>query len=120
LVSIDSLPNPWDESVGAILAQYSLNRDFQPYTMRMVAAELESRDLFHLVGSYEAASIPFRQPVHDWIESYHARNGFSRDRLDPAAAVACDERLRQMIMPYCPDGIVEQQIFAQILWGTIH
>jgi SAM-dependent methyltransferase len=120
LVSVGNLPNPWDKSVGAILAQYSLNRDFQPYTMRTVAAELESRGLFRLAGSHETASIPFRQPVHDWVESYHARNGLSLDRMESVAVTACDERLRQTIMPYCSDGIVEQQIFATILWGTIH
>jgi SAM-dependent methyltransferase len=120
LVSVDSLPNPWDKSVGPILAQYSLNRDFQPYTMRTVAAELESRSLFHFVGSHETASIPFRQSIHDWVASFHARNGFSRDRMDPVAAAACDECLEQVITPYCSEGVVEQYIFATILWGTIH
>jgi SAM-dependent methyltransferase len=120
LVGVGSLPNPWDEKVGPILAQYSLNWDFQPYTMRTVAADLESRGLFHLAGSHETSSIPFRQSVHDWIESYHARNGLSRDRMDPATAATCDERLQQVITPYYPEGVVEQYIFATILWGTIH
>lgn len=120
LVSVGILPNPWNESVGPILAQYSLNRDFQPYTMQTIAIELERQGLFYLVGSHETAAMPFRQPIHDWIESFHARNGFSRDRMEPPAAATCDERLRQTILPYCPDGIVEQQVFASILWGTIH
>jgi hypothetical protein len=54
----------------------------------------------------------------DWVESYHARNGFSRDRMDVARAKACDAELRAAIEPYCPNQLVEQQITARILCGT--
>jgi SAM-dependent methyltransferase len=111
-------PNPWDVAIGPILGRYSMNRDFVPYTMMTVVAELERRQLFKLHGSAETAPVPFQQPIDDWVESYHARIGFSRDRMDAEQARACDAELRAAIEPYCPAGRVVQQIGARILWGT--
>jgi len=112
-------PNRWDPTIGPILGRHSMNKDFAPYTMMTVVAELEQRQLFRLRGTYETAPITFRQPIDDWVESFHARNGFSRDRMDADAANTCDTELRMAIGPYCPDGVVEQSITARILWGTI-
>jgi SAM-dependent methyltransferase len=111
-------PNPWDAAVGRILGRYSMNKDFAPYTMMTVIAELEQRQLFRLQGSAETAPIPFQQSIDDWVESYHARNGLSRDRMDVAQARACDAELRAAVEPYCAAGRVEQQVSARVLWGT--
>ena len=111
-------PNQWDATVGPILGRYSMNTDFAPYSMTTVVAELEQRQLFQLRGSYETAPVKFQQSIDDWVESFHARNGFSRDRMDADAAHACDAALRAAIGPYCPDGVVEQSLAARILWGT--
>jgi len=110
-------PNPWDAAIGLILGRYSMNTDFAPYTMMTVVGELERRQLFLLRGQYETAPATFQQSIDDWIESFHARNGFSRDRMDADAANACDDALRSSIGPYCPHGVVEQSISACILWG---
>jgi SAM-dependent methyltransferase len=111
-------PNPWDRAIGAILGRYSMNTDFTPYTMSTVVRELEQRQFFQLHGSYETAPITFQQSLDAWVESFHARNGFSRDRMDASAAKACDAELRAAIGPYCPDDIVDQSIGARILWGV--
>jgi SAM-dependent methyltransferase len=111
-------PNPWDRCIGPILGRYSMNADFTPYTMVTVVVELGQRRLFQLHGSYETPPTPFRQSIDAWVESFHARNGFSRDRMDRRAATACDAELRAAIKPFCPDGMVEQQLTARILWGT--
>ena len=95
-----------------------MNTAFTPYTMMTVVTELEQRQLFQLHGSYETAPITFQQSLDAWVESFHARNGFSRDRMDAGAASACDAALRAAIQPYCPDGIVKQSIAARILWGA--
>ena len=95
-----------------------MNTAFTPYTMMTVVTELEQRQLFQLHGSYETAPIAFQQSLDAWVESLHARNGFSRDRMDAGAASACDAELRAAIQPYCPGGIVAQSIAARILWGA--
>jgi SAM-dependent methyltransferase len=111
-------PNPWDRVIGVILGRYSMNTHFTPYTMMTVVKQLEQRQLFQLHGSYETAPVRFQQPIDAWVESFHARNGFSRDQMDVATAGACDAELRAAIAPYCPDGIVEQYSGARILWGV--
>jgi trans-aconitate methyltransferase len=111
-------PNPWDDVIRPILGRYSMNRDFTPYTMMTVVTELEQRQLFQLRGRHVTAPATFQQSIDAWVEAFHARNGFSRDRMDAAAAVACDAELRAAIQPYCADDIVEQSIAARIFWGV--
>jgi SAM-dependent methyltransferase len=119
LALVDALaqPNPWDGAVGPILARYSMNTDFAPYSIASVTGELERRGLFQLRGEHITAPAPFRQPVDEWVESFHARNGFSRDRMALDAASACDAELRAAIDRFCPNGVVEQSIGARVLWG---
>lgn len=117
IVEDKALPNAWDAEVGPILSHYSMNTDFSPYTMQTVITELEQRGLFQQTGSHETVPASFRQPIASWIESFHARNGFSRDRMPPNVAAACDERLRQVVTPFCPDGVVEQHLMTRIFWG---
>lgn len=110
-------PNPWEQQMGAILKRYSMNQDFVPYTMRDIAEELEQRHLFQLQGQYETAPVPFQQPITAYIQSFHARNGFSLDRMNPLAAAQFDSELRALVEPFCSHGMVEQQISARILYG---
>ncbi|MGE5463128.1 MAG: class I SAM-dependent methyltransferase [Syntrophothermus sp.] len=117
LVEEIHVPNPWDQQVAPMIQHYSMNKDFIPHTMQSLAEELEQRQLFQLHGSYETASVPFQQPIDSYIQSFHARNGFSLDRMDPLAAAQFDRGLRAEVEPFCPNGLVEQKIRALILWG---
>jgi SAM-dependent methyltransferase len=110
-------PNPWDAAISPILRRYSMNTDFASYTMRTVVEELQRRRLFLLHGTTEIAAEPFRQPVAAWAESFHARNGFSRERMEPAAAHAFDDALRAAIAPYVEHDMVEQRVGARVYWG---
>jgi SAM-dependent methyltransferase len=109
--------NPWDHEVGPILARYSMNLDFEPFNETKVLAEIERRGLFRLHGSHETEAVPVRQSIDSWVESFHARNGFSRERMETEAAAAFDAEMRQVIRRYCPDGVVELPVGARILWG---
>jgi SAM-dependent methyltransferase len=109
-------PTLWNEALGFI-NEYSMNRDYQPYNMATVTQELAARGLFEQVGMQTTAPTPFRQSVEAYIESFHARNGMSRDRMDANAAHEFDERLRQLVSQYCPNGIVELQIRGRVIWG---
>lgn len=114
----EGAPNPWDAQLGPIYGRYSMNVDYRPYSLAGIAADLAQRGLFHTQGSHVTAPVVVRQPIAEWVESVHARNGFSRDRMDLQMAAACDEELRAVVQPYCPDGIVEFQVAAQIVWGV--
>jgi trans-aconitate methyltransferase len=110
-------PNPWDRQAVPILGRYSMNKDFAPYSMATIAAELEQRYLFQLHGQVETTQVPFHQSVEDYIQAFHARNGFSLDRMDPRAAAQFDAELRSIVEPFCPQGVVEQHIATRVLWG---
>jgi SAM-dependent methyltransferase len=110
-------PTPWSDALGGIISQYTTNKDFQPYTMLTVTQELAARGLFEPVGLQTTAPVLFRQTVEAYVESFHARNGLSRDRLEVPAARAFDERLRDLVSRYCPDGVVELQITGRVIWG---
>jgi SAM-dependent methyltransferase len=110
-------PNPWDAEVGEILSNYSMNTDFRPYDMMTVVGGLESRGLFRKVGAQITEPAPFRQSVAGWIESFHARNGFSRDRMSPQTTDECDRKLRETIVRYRPEGMVEQEIAGRVILG---
>jgi hypothetical protein len=110
--------NPWGTEIRPVLGQHSMNGDFQPYTMRTISQELERRGLFREAGALNTAPMLFRQPLGEWVESFHARNGFSRDRMDPHAAAECDRKLAEIVARYCESGIVEQRVIGRVIWGT--
>ena len=120
LAVVEEMPlrSPWNADVHAVVGPYSMNQEFDPYTMATIVGELESRGLFRMLGAHTTRPVVFRQPIAEWVESFHARNGLSRDRMDRGRARECDERLTEMIQGYCPDGFVELQNAARIIWGT--
>ena len=91
IVEARERPNPWDTAIGLILARYSMNTDFSPYTTMTIVEELEQRHLFRLQGTHETTLMTFQQSIDAWVESVHASNGFSRDRMDVerASRVRC-------------------------------
>jgi SAM-dependent methyltransferase len=117
LVETTAAPQPWDSAVGNVLAQFSLNQDFQPYNVQTIAQELARRGLFQAVGEQTTLPLLVRQSLADWVDHIHAGNGFSRDRMDPQAAQACDAELTRILQRYCPEGVVEQPIGGRVLWG---
>ncbi|MFN8495539.1 MAG: class I SAM-dependent methyltransferase [Caldilineaceae bacterium] len=117
LVENPGLPCPWDEAITPIIAEYSMNRDFQPYSMVTVAQELETHGLFHQIGVSEAKPVLFRQSVNDWIMALHATNGFSRERMGEARAAEFDQKIRKILITYCPTGVIEAWIGARVIYG---
>lgn len=117
LVENSHLSAAWAEALMPIIAEYSMNQDFQPYSMVTVAQTLETHGLFRQVGVREAQPVHFRQPVDDWIMALHATNGFSRERMGEARAAEFDQKIRQMLVQSCPTGEVEEQIRARVIYG---
>ena len=117
LVENPGLPSAWDEAIPPIIAEYSMNQDFQPYSMATVAQELETRGLFRQVDVREAKPIRFQRLVDDWITAIHATNGFSRDRMGETRTTDFDQKIRAILVTYCPTGMVEEWIGARVIYG---
>ena len=85
--------------------------------MATIAQELETHGLFRQVGVREAQPVHFRQPIDDWITDLHATNGFSCEHMGEARAAEFDQKIRAILLAYCPTGIVEQWIGARVIYG---
>lgn len=107
-------PTPWHDQLLTIIQRFSTNRDFQPYD---TVKELETRGLFQTHRVQRTMPTPFIQSVDDYIESFHARNGFSRERMSEAMATAFDNEVRELVTPFSRDGMVELQVIGEVVWG---
>jgi trans-aconitate methyltransferase len=107
-------PLPWDDELGQLIATHSNNREFRSYDF---VAELTQRGLFRVVGRHRTPSVSFAQSLDDYVESFHSRNGFSRERMTEGAAASFDEALRAAVLRHAPDGVVSLRSSATLTWG---
>jgi SAM-dependent methyltransferase len=114
IINDGTLPGPWRDALQPIIDRYSTNRLYQPYNL---IDELTHRGLFEPVGEQRTPPHPFPQPIAAYIESFHARNGLSRDRMPPAAAAAFDAEAQATLAELCPDGSVPLQVYGEVVWG---
>jgi len=107
------------EELEPVLARYSMNRDFAPYSAGAILADLEERGFYRSLGSAQTDTIEWRQPIGEWVESIHARNGFSRDRMDPKLAAEADALLTEIATRNVssPDGLITHRYAGTLLWG---
>ena len=105
--------------LGPVPARYSMNREFAPYSAAEILAELEERGLFRQMGSAETEAIEWQQPISEWVESIHARNGFSRDRMDPRLAAEADALFTEIATRHADngDGLIRHRYAGRLLWG---
>ena len=114
LIGRNESATPWWDELISLIRQYTTNREYQPYSL---VAELEKRGLFEQHGIERTDPMPVRQSFESYIESIHSRNGFSRDRMTPAAATAFDAEAQRVLHARCRTGDVEFEIVGQVVWG---
>jgi 8-oxo-dGTP pyrophosphatase MutT (NUDIX family)/SAM-dependent methyltransferase len=117
LLDEHSEPTPWGTEVGPVIARFSTNPDFRPYSTRTIADELTQRGLFAERGSRQIEPVPFTQTVAEYIASFHARNGLAPNRMGDSAS-EFDAALVAILARHCPDGLVRLQVGARLIWGT--
>jgi len=114
IVELKEEPAAWVEEIAPLLRRFSTNRDFRPYD---IVQELEQRNLFEVKGRFRSDSVPLRQSIPDYIESFHARNGFSRDRMTTDAANAFDREMEQVIRRHTSSNRLTLQVRGSVVWG---
>jgi hypothetical protein len=117
IIEMDLSPVPWGEALGELISRHSTNQDFQSFDLII---ELEQRGLFTKVGEKHTTPQPFKQTAEAYIESFHARNGFSRQRMTPEMADSFDSAVHALVSRSCPDGIFEMQVSDHVIWGYPH
>ena len=106
---------PWRAELLQLLSRLSTNRRYRPYDL---VAELAERYLFEEMGRASTNPMDYVQSLEAYVESFHTRNGFSRERMSAAAARAFDEAVSELATRYCPDGRVRGQTAATVVWGV--
>jgi trans-aconitate methyltransferase len=107
------VPEPWS-LLGEILPRYRTNTSAEPYNM---LEALEKHGLFQKVGEKMTEPISFVQSVEDFIESYHSRSGFSRERMGPAPAEAFDQEARSIFLRTYSECVIPFRVAGRIAWG---
>jgi ubiquinone/menaquinone biosynthesis C-methylase UbiE len=113
ILDLDHQIMPWSAQLGRLIQRYSTNQDYQAVDL---VAELEQRQLFRLEGRMQTHPWIFRQSIDAYIESFHGRASFARERMDAKDASAFDQQLRALVMAHT-QTLVELPLIASIVWG---
>ena len=105
---------PWVEGLNEIIPAYSTNKDYESFDL---LDELERRRLFSVVGRRRTAPQEYRMSVNRYVEMFHARNGFSRQRMDAQSAAEFDTAVRDLVAPYTVDQALTFDVSTGITWG---
>jgi len=113
ILGVGQLPTPWDDQLLPIIQHYSTVSGYHPYDL---VAELETRGLFRTTGRETTAPVPFAQPLDEYVESFHGRASFVRERMGSAAASVFDAAVRTLVSQYCSDNVT-LQVVTEVVWG---
>ncbi len=105
---------PWIDDLNKIIPRYSTNQDFAPYDL---VDELGRRKLFTVAGSRQTAPQQYSMSIDGYVELFHARNGFSRERMDPGSASEFDAHVRGLVAPYATLDTLTFDVTTKITWG---
>ena len=105
-----SLPPRWSADLTALIRRYSTNQKFRPID---VPHELVERRAFELHGRHTTAPVILRQSLDAYVESFHGRASFARERMSPGEAAAFDAALRDLVGA----SEVELECVADVAWG---
>lgn len=116
LIERREVASSWERQLRSLIAMFSTNRDFQPYDL---VEELVGRSCYSVSGRRVFGPEPFTQTIDDYLTSIHSRNGFSRDRMDPAAACEFDSAVRAAVQPHARNDALTLQIETRAVWGQM-
>jgi SAM-dependent methyltransferase len=114
MLSLVEEPCVWRQELGDIIAKYSTVQNFQPID---VPIEFERRGLFVRHGSKRTTSVEFRQTLESYVESFHGRASFSRERMTPKNSFDFDQAIRDLVTLHTPHEVV-LNVASEIVWGT--
>lgn len=105
---------PWHAEQLSLIQRYSTNQDFQPYNL---INELTSRKAFQQQGEFHTEPVAHQQTIASYIEAFHSRNGFSRERMTAENAQSFDNAMEQKLSDIFPTGRVAFEVVGHVVWG---
>jgi ubiquinone/menaquinone biosynthesis C-methylase UbiE len=113
ILELQTPPVPWSDGLVSLIQRFSTMRDYQKVDL---VAELERRGLFEVQGRRQTEATPFVQSLDAYIESFHGRASFSRERMSKAEAATFDQALRDLVAPHSPQSVT-LPLIVDIIWG---
>jgi SAM-dependent methyltransferase len=113
ILGVGQLPTPWDNDLLPIIRRYSVIAGYQQYDL---IDELKVRGLFQEENRQATAPVPFTQTLDSYVESFHGRASFPRERMGEAAAAAFDAEVRALVAAHSPHSVT-LQLVTEIIWG---
>ncbi len=108
--------NPWNQECQPVITRFSTNKKYKAVDL---IAELLSRGLYHREEEYFTDLATYSQSIADYIESYHARNGLSRERMTMEAAAEFDRLMAEILRRYARDGMLTLRLRTQLVKGVV-
>ena len=106
---------------GPIIAEYSVNQDYIPYSP---VDALKDAGLFDEKGQAETAKEPWTPTISEYLVFRHSQNGLSKERMGTKRAAEFDELVRERIQQQIDDGSVRYQdgriqgsVSGTVVWG---
>jgi ubiquinone/menaquinone biosynthesis C-methylase UbiE len=104
----------WDNELIDIVRRYSTTQNFQSFNL---AVELQERYLFQPLGSTVFTDEMTPQSVEHYIESFHGRASFSRERMAAQDYSDFDQALLALTKPFSENNMVQLYIHTELTWG---
>ena len=114
ILTEDSPAKPNLEAFWKLLPAYWTFPEYQPFDVIEV---LTQRGLFAIEGEEWTEPVAWEQSIANYIGSFHARTGFSRERMGAEASEAFDTAAAQILWTICPEGKVPMNMRTRVVWG---
>ncbi len=102
-------------TLDGIVPRYSTNVDFAPYDL---IGELEKSGLFVVEDRVTTQPVPVCQSIDDYIEFWHSRSGFSRERMGTQQAERFDDEVRKLVSPHSTNEMLHYDGVVHMVWGV--
>ena len=106
----------WDaDTLDGIVPHYSTNVDFAPYDL---IGELETSGLFVVEDRVTTQPVSLSQSIDDYVEFWHSRSGFSRQRMGQQQAERFDNEVRKLVLPHSTNEMLRYDAVVHMVWGV--
>jgi len=105
---------PVQNSVFDLVKTYSTNQKFEPFSLVDLITQ---GGYFECQVTEKTTPTDLEQTVSDYIESIHARNGFSMERMGQNKAVEFDAELRRVLLTCAQQEVIRGKVQATVSFG---
>ena len=104
------------EDILKVVKTYSTTRNFKPYS---IVKLLQERGYIANPKAIELPGEALSQRSDDYVASFHARNGFSLDRMTADQATAFGAGIRKVLTDNGFESEVTGQVFFEVTFADI-